>query len=195
MQTAKSVKRLYNLNMEKAERKQKTPSPRSAPIDFISSLQLEECQQRLWGFKRKEIKIRTDEPEADSSSFTVEWFRDKHMVAYGKGTLRRWQGTSTRVEIETQPISNVAVHPLADKIMLWVSIVALVMMVFAPLIVFFFVRDAQTCAAWGIGFMLIGPTVFGLVRAELQWISHRYEQREMKLLLIDLLSDNQKINS
>jgi hypothetical protein len=63
---------------------------------------LEECVYRLRNqLDLTNFKVFVDLEEQNSRKFTLHQYRGDRVIFYGEGTLRRWQGTSTRLEIHT----------------------------------------------------------------------------------------------
>ena len=75
---------------------------RPAPIELVSPLQLEECVYRLRNnLNVDDFKVFVDLEEQNCRKFTLHQYHGDHTIFYGEGTLRRWQGTSTRLEMDT----------------------------------------------------------------------------------------------
>jgi hypothetical protein len=72
---------------------------RRSRIDFVIPLQLEECLYRIQQTETtKKFFITASRKDDDTTSF-MAWVKNGKNVAMSvDGTMRRWQGTSTRIE-------------------------------------------------------------------------------------------------
>ncbi|MEM9950787.1 MAG: hypothetical protein AAF846_04250 [Chloroflexota bacterium] len=69
---------------------------------FISDLPLAVCYQRLQSCEDENLTFQFSRRHADEIHFTVQ-LRERGIIrAEGKGTLRRWEGTLTRVDCDVK---------------------------------------------------------------------------------------------
>lgn len=81
--------------------------------NFISELPLEECAYRLEYLQSDEIEIHIKRVSTDKVDFDVRLFERGRVRAEGKGALRRWEGTLTRVDCQVNVYDGLVTWSLA----------------------------------------------------------------------------------
>jgi hypothetical protein len=85
-----------------SKRKHTSRSKRVLEIDFVSPLQLEECVYRINTFRPVQPEsgtyFKVEHENSDQVQVGLTHFGDKRKYVSGHATLRRWQGTETRVQ-------------------------------------------------------------------------------------------------
>lgn len=78
------------------------------PIDFISPLQLEASLHQIEHVPTsKQLNMVAEyDAEADAANFRVLFFRQRRVVGQAWGTIKRWNGTLTRVQGISETISE-----------------------------------------------------------------------------------------
>jgi hypothetical protein len=84
--------------------KRKSSRQRQFPVDFVVPMQLEECIHKIESAQntettwKKPLTIRLLERQVDTTVFRGNLYDDARIeIAAVRGTLRRWEGTSTRI--------------------------------------------------------------------------------------------------
>jgi hypothetical protein len=95
---------------------------------FVSALPLEECTYRLELLHSDELKLEITRLSSDKVDFVAYLYEENRLRAEGTGTLRRWEGTLTRVDFD------VTVH---DGVWIWLVAVLLLLtigMILVPML-------------------------------------------------------------
>lgn len=100
------------------------------PIDFTSPLQLEAYLHRIEHVQssRQFNMIAKYDAEADAANFRVLFFRQRRVVGQAWGTIKRWNGTLTRVQGTSETISELP-HSFWRSSLFWMVF----LFVFTPL--------------------------------------------------------------
>ena len=117
-------------------------------VQFLSNLPLEECVSRLDSLESDNFRITFSRNEHDSLAFKAHLLERGIIRAEGKGNLRRWEGTLTRVDCDVK---------VREGIVRWLMLLAtlcLVTMVAIPTL--FFLSAGVDSLIWiglSIGFV------------------------------------------
>lgn len=87
---------------------------------FVSVLPLEECTYRLENLRSEDLQIEITRLSSDKVDFIVHLLERGRLRVDGRGTLRRWEGTLTRVDFD------IRVH---DGLWLWLLTVLILLVV------------------------------------------------------------------
>ncbi len=118
---------------------------------FVSALPLEECTYRLETLRTEELQIEITHLSSDKVDFVVHLLERGRLRVDGKGTLRRWEGTLTRVDFD------IRVH---DGLWLWLLTVLIMLvagMLGLPLVLLVALQVDP------MGWLLMGGAVIVLV--------------------------------
>jgi hypothetical protein len=92
---------------------------RQSPIDFVVPMQLEACVHVIEERKsRYPLYLNIPEHDRDGARFTGRLVASGEVVATARGTLRRWQGTSTRFQGTIDVLNDRIYQP--QRRFLWV---------------------------------------------------------------------------
>lgn len=130
-------------------------------LNFVSSLPLEECLNRLQLLDSETIQLDFRTQHIDAISFQAKLFENGVMRAEGDGVLRRWEGTLTRVDCDIQ------VH---EGLMRWLLLLAglfLMLMIILPTL-FLMAADVNIVAWLGIS------GVFVAILIGMLWLTNYY---------------------
>lgn len=111
-------------SLEKEKRKGR--AGREFPVTFVVDQQLEACVDAIGQNSNHydvEIKVLNHARQENSVAFSAVLFQDAKPIQRFRGTLRRWQGTTTKVEAQMSTIGE-AVLPG------WLTFVVVVNLVF-----------------------------------------------------------------
>ncbi len=147
---------------------------------FVSELPLEECTHRLELLRSEDLQIEITRLSSDKVDFTARLYDGARLRADGNGTLRRWEGTLTRVDFD------VTVH---DGVWLWLGIVLALLVVGMIMIPALLMLALQINP---LGWLVTGGAVVGFVVGGM-WIAHRFAPpddtpRNLQRLLHDALT-------
>lgn len=81
--------------------KPKSRAGRTFPVTFVVDQQLEACVEAIRQNSRRsnvQIDLLDEQADADKVSFSAALFHESEAITHIWGTMRRWQGTSTRIE-------------------------------------------------------------------------------------------------
>lgn len=130
-------------------------------VKFVSSLPLEECIYRLQTLDTENIQLQFKTRSIDSISFRAKLLERGVVRAEGLGTLRRWEGTLTRVDCDVE---------VREGLMRWLLLLAglfLMIMILLPTV--FLIAANVNVIGWlgiNIGFIAI---IIGML-----WLTNRY---------------------
>lgn len=82
---------------------------RQFPVTFVVDQQLEACVHAIGQNPRRsnvQIDLHDEHNDADRVDFSAALFHDGIPMTHVWGTLRRWQGTSTRVEGHARTLNS-----------------------------------------------------------------------------------------
>lgn len=130
-------------------------------VKFVSPLPLEECIYRLQTLDTEDIQLQFKTKSIDSISFQAKLLERGVVRAEGVGTLRRWEGTLTRVDCDVQ---------VREGVMRWLLLLAglfLMIMIILPT-VFLIAANVNVIGWLGISICFVG------ILLDMLWLTKRY---------------------
>lgn len=130
-------------------------------VKFVSALPLEECIYRLQTLDTEDIQLQFKTKSIDSISFQAKLLEQGVVRAEGIGTLRRWEGTLTRVDCDVK---------VREGVMRWLLLLAglfLMIMIILPT-VFLIAANVNIIGWLGISICFVG-IFLGML-----WLTNRY---------------------
>lgn len=130
-------------------------------VKFVSALPLEECIYRLQTLDTEDIQLQFKTKSIDSISFQAKLLERGVVRAEGIGTLRRWEGTLTRVDCDVK---------VREGVMRWLLLLAglfLMIMIILPT-VFLIAANVNVIGWLGISICFVG-ILLGML-----WLTKRY---------------------
>lgn len=126
---------------------------------FVTSLPIEYCVSQLQNLNDADIQVTIDSAGHQSVAFTAQLLERGIVRATGKGTLRRWEGTLTRVDCDVE------VH---EGLLTWLMFVTgffIMLMVCLPLIIFMSANvDVAIWMSVSVGFVIVMIALIALTR-------------------------------
>lgn len=90
-----------------SKNKGKGPSvPLAVDLHCTLPQQLETSISRLQALDAPQVILELHQPDDDRAAFRLRYWRDGRISARAEGVLRRWQGTSTRVDCDGEASSQ-----------------------------------------------------------------------------------------
>lgn len=125
---------------------------------FVAHLPIEECTRRLELLNDDDIRVEILRLSSDKVDFKAQIYEKGRVRVVGKGALRRWEGTLTRVEC------SVKVH---EGILLWIglSLVALLLCLLLIPTAIFAVMGLGIGTGLALGVMFVVPIIGVLMLA------------------------------
>jgi len=100
---------------------------------FVSALPLEECTHRLELIRSDELQLDITHLSSDKVDFVAQLYEGQRLRAEGLGTLRRWEGTLTRVDLDVTVYDGIWIWLVAVLIMLTVGMILVPMLLMLAL--------------------------------------------------------------
>ncbi|MCA9911879.1 MAG: hypothetical protein KC496_00955 [Anaerolineae bacterium] len=120
---------------------------------FVSALPLEECTYRLESLRSDELYIEITHLSSDKVDFDIRLFERGRLRVDGKGALRRWEGTLTRVDFDIRMHDGLWLWLLTILVMLFIGMVG------APLVILLALHVNP------VGWLVMAGAVIGFVLA------------------------------
>jgi len=117
---------------------------------FVTTTPIERCVRQLEALNKENLDIRIIKKDPDTVLFKAQLSEQGVLRVTGEGTLKRWQGTDTRVDCD------ITIH---EGILLWMMILAgffIMVMVMLPLLIFIAAEiNVMLWLGLSVGFLVI----------------------------------------
>lgn len=130
-------------------------------VKFLSSLPLEECIYRLQMLDTENIQLQFKTKSIDSITFQAKLLERGIVRAEGVGTLRRWEGTLTRVDCDIN---------VREGLMRWLLLLATVFMMIMIMLPTVFLIAANVNILGWLGL----SSIFLIFFVSMLWLTNRY---------------------
>jgi len=121
-------------------------------LHFTTPASLENCTKRLGWISHPDVIIQMEEINSDLIIFVMEWRRDGVPNSRVQGRLRRWQGTDTRLDADSDMQTPGFMKELSQQIIVQIGVVGIIL---------------SLCGFWAMGVSYPGD--FRNVLAWIDW--------------------------